>query len=65
MRIVMPLRGLMDDRPVGLRVYKIDRGYVHLAIQQNHLLGKQYDLVQDNRITLMVEKLDSCYIEYT
>lgn len=65
MRIVMPLRGLMDDRPVGLRVYKIDREYVHLAIQQNYLLGIQYDLVQDNRITLMVEKLDSCYIEYT
>jgi len=61
----MPLRGLMDDRPVGLRVYKIDREYVHLPIQQNYLLGIQYDLVQDNRITLMVEKLDSCYIEYT
>lgn len=60
----MPLRGLMDDRPVGLRVYKIDREYVHLAVQQNYLLGIQYDLVQDNRITLMVEKLDSCYIEY-
>lgn len=65
MRIVMPLRGLVDDRPVGLRVYKIDREYVHLAIQQNYLLGIQYDLVQDNRITLMVEKFDSCYIEYT
>ncbi len=38
MRIVMPLRGLMDDRPVGLRVYKIDREYVHLAVQQNYLL---------------------------
>ena len=57
----MFLRESMDDRPVGLHVYKIDLGYFNLAVQKNHLFVEQYDLVRDNRIVPMIEKLYFLY----